>query len=311
MLKRAARRLLPAPVYRAGKSWAQQWRRHEYRRLAEVSEARMRQILAEELGIGPGMVVFVHSALDRIRLGFPFFRVLALLREAVGQEGTLLFPATHLRQRPEVWLGRGEVFDARQSPTSMGLLPELARRQAGAARSLHPTHSVVALGKGAVELTGEHHAALYPCGAQSPYYRLVERNGLIVGLGVDVDVLTFAHCVEDIWGERFPVQTRRAQVYAARVRDGEGREQVVQTLVAHPRIRWREMAGYVRQHVSEEVCRRMEINGARYYRAEAQKLYARMEELAGRGVTMYSRLVHRGHPLEPLMSRLAERLEER
>jgi len=309
MIKDIARHLLPENAYALGRRCFRRVRRRADNR--PLDEQDFAKILVEDLCLVPGDIALVHSSMDRLELGFSFLRVLPALRGAVGSEGTLLLPATHLTERPETWLERGEVFDARRSPTSMGLLPEMARRQRDAVRSLHPTHSVVALGPRARELVGEHHLDIYPCGRQSPYYKIAECGGSIVGLGVDVDVLTSVHCIEDIWRERFPVTTRRDRVYAATVRDDESREWQVQTLVAHPRIRWRQMLSYVREHIGGDLCRQFLIAGRPFYRVDAAGLYARMEELADLGITMYRRGVYRDHPLEPLMSRWAEKLEER
>ena len=310
MIKETARRLLPQAVYATARKWVRSYGRGQEHRRPQLSEERFVQDLSTDLGLCQGEVVFVHSSLDRLNLDFSFMRVLPLLRRAVGTTGTLLFPATQLRERPEVWLQRGEVFDVARSPTTMGLLAEMARRQRDAVRSLHPTHSVVALGPQAHELVGEHHLDLYPCGEKSPYYKMIEGGGCIVGLGVDADVLTAVHCIEDILKQRFPVETHRARSYTAKVR-GQGGEVDVQTLVAHPRIRWRHMLAYMRRRIGPEICRRFTVEGCPFYALSAAVLYARMEELAGRGITMYTRGIYRDSAVEPLLSRLAERLEER
>lgn len=311
MLKDLARRALPATIYSLGRRGVRRWRQKPS--LSPLSEAGFVDLLAAEKGaaLRAGEVVMVHSSIDRLALGFSFARVLPALRAAVGADGTLLFPATQLKERPETWLQRREVFDVRRSPTAMGLLPELARRQRDAVRSLHPTHSVVGLGPQAAALVEEHHLDVYPCGAQSPYYKLAACGGSIVGLGVDADVLTAIHCVEDLWLERFPVETRRAEVYVAQVRDAENGQFEVRTKVAHPRIRWRQMVRYMRRHISADACRRFTWQGRPCYRADAAALYAQMERLAERGITMYRRGVYRGHILEPLLSHLAEKAEKR
>jgi len=303
MLKKMARRLLPSGIYGAGKRWANQRRQQRHRNQPKVSEEEFRRILVEELRMEAGRTVFVHSSVDRIHLGFPFFKILPILREAVGPEGTLLFPATQLTERPENWLAKGELFEVERAPTTMGLVPELARRQADAARSPHPTNSVVALGPGAGELVERHGASVYPCGVESPYYRIVEREGLIVGIGVGTDVMTFVHCIEDIWGERFPVETRCPEVYDGRVGVCEGGEQIISTRVAHARIWWRNIPRYMRRYVSTEICRSFELHGAKFYVADAVKLYARMEELAEKGITIYPRSLHRGGGLEGILTK--------
>lgn len=310
MIKRILRGLLPAAVYGAGKGSWQRYRQQRQSLAPRLGEDDCRRLFADELGLARGDIAFIHSSLDRLNLDFPFFKLLGLLRQAVGEEGTLLFPASQLVERPETWLARGEVFDLRRSPTAMGLLPELARRQRGAARSLHPTHSVVALGPVAGELVAEHHRAPEPCGEHSPYYKIAERGGVVVGLGVDADVLTMVHCVDDILGERFPVATCRSGLYQARVLAAAECQEVA-TLVRHPRIRFRRMLRYLNAHVDAETCRRFRIGGVPFYRVDAAALYGRMRELAERGVTMYWRGIHRTSRFEPLLSQVAERLETR
>lgn len=309
MIKEIARSILPAKVYAVGRNGVRQLRRRPDN--IPLDEGRFVEIVEEKLRLAAGETALIHSSMDCLQLDFSFAKVLPILRRSVGSTGTLLLPATQLRERPETWLERGETFDVLRSPTAMGLLPELARRQRDAVRSLHPTHSVVALGPRARELVGEHHLDTFPCGRRSPYYKIAECGGCIIGLGVDADVLTSVHCLEDIWRERFPVSTRRSQLYAAVVRDGEGRDTRVETLVAHPRIRWRKMLSYMREQVGPDLCRRFSVEGRPFYRVDAAALYARMEELAESGITMYRRGVYRGHFLEPMLSQLAEKLEER
>ena len=306
MLKKIARRLLPGSIYNFGKRWVDRYQKFEQQRLPILSETEFRRILSDELGVREGGVVFVHSSLERINLGFPFFRILFILRELVGEKGTLLFPATQLTERPEDWLGRGELFDVKRSPTTMGIIPEFARRQKEAVRSLHPTSSVVAIGRLARELTENHADSIYPCGAESPYYRIVDHDGIIIGIGVDTDVLTFAHCVEDNWGERFPVETRCREIYEGRVRDADGNERGVKTLVAHRLIRWRRISRYMRRYVPEEVCRSVRTGGVDYYAANARKLYEKMEELTDREITIYTRLVHKRNLFVGVMSWLSK-----
>ena len=303
MLKKAVARLLPRQVYGKGRTLLHRYRRYERQRLPQLSESGFHSILENELGVGPGAVVFVHSSVGRMNLGFSFYRILAALREVVGEGGTLLFPSTHLSERPEDWLRRSEVFDVEKTPTSMGIIAEFARRQREAIRSLHPTHSVVAIGRYARELTAYHAESIYPCGEESPYYRMVHYDGLIIGIGVSTEVLTFVHCVEDRWKDRFPVETRDREVYEGRVRTGDGSEHVVKTLVAQRRIRWRNISGYVRRYIPAEVCRNLKIGGVNYYTARSKQLYAKMEELASRDITIYPRMIYRESPFSKVLSR--------
>ena len=67
-------------------------------------------------------------------------------------EGLLLLPTHTWRFINE----ENRVFDVRRSPCCVGILPELFRQRPGVVRSLHPTHSMAAYGKGAAAyLEGE------------------------------------------------------------------------------------------------------------------------------------------------------------
>jgi aminoglycoside 3-N-acetyltransferase len=67
-------------------------------------------------------------------------------------------------------------------------------------RSLHPTHSVAALGHRAREFCAGHESDDSPCSPTSPYGRLLESGGKILLLGVDLTRCTFIHCLEEIAG---------------------------------------------------------------------------------------------------------------
>ena len=291
--KKTARSLMPQKVYGLGRYCYRRFKKRQYDRLPALAEADMRHILIEDLGLRSGMIVFVHCSLDYIRLDFPFYRILGLLREVVGEAGTLLFPSTHLSERPEDWLVRDLVFDCRKTPTTMGLIAEFARRQPGARRSAHPTHAVTGLGPDAQALVEEHGASIYPCGPLSPYGKLAEYGGRIVGIGVGTETMTFVHCVEDAAEGRFPIQTRPSQVYRARVRDVAGQESVVETLVAHPRIRWRRIPLYMKRYVAADICRDIQVGGGQFFVADARLLLARMTELAEVGKTIYAPWVYK------------------
>lgn len=295
IVKQYLGKYLPKKIYDLGRSMEAYKNQLNKEKIPKMSESKFKEILTDILGIKRGAVVFVHSSVDNLNPDFPFYRILFHLQELVGEEGTLLFPCSQLSERAEDYLKRGEIFDVKKSPTTNGIIPELARHQKRAFRSLHPTNSVVALGRHAEELTRTHADSIYPCGEQSPYYKIVDYNGIIIGLGVNTDNLTFGHCVEDILREKFPVQTRGHEIFKAKVRDLHGQIKIVPTLAAHKRIQWRNPGNYIKQYVSPDVCQNLTINGIKFFRADAKNLYNKMVELAKKDITVYSKFVYKKH----------------
>ena len=90
-------------------------------------------------------------------------------------EGLLLLP-THTWQSIDQ---DHPVFDVRRSPCCVGILPELFRQRPGVVRSLHPTHSIAACGRGAADIWQGNWKTTPPAppvAATTVYGRSVERS---------------------------------------------------------------------------------------------------------------------------------------
>ena len=104
-------------------------------------------------------------------------------------------------------MNRGlRTFDVRETPSCVGAVTEWFRRQPGVVRSLHPTHSVAAMGPIADELTRHHENASTPCGQETPYHRLLERDATILFFGAPLDTNTSYHCCEALAGVSYLLQ---------------------------------------------------------------------------------------------------------
>ncbi len=254
-----------------------------------LNEKEFRSILSEKLGIRKGSTVFIHSSVDFLNTDFDTLRLLEILVETVGADGTLVFPCWHFSYRAEDYLRSGQVFDVRRSPSVMGMLSEMARRWQGAERSLHPTNSIVAIGKHAAYITKDHHMDIYPCGELSPYYRAMELGGTVAGIGVDCMFMSFVHCVEDTLKDKFPLKTRMDEVFTTKVKNIDGNLAEVKTLAAHPMIRNNDIRTFVKKHISPEACSNIQVKGNRFFRADSRLLYSEMVKLAGEGITIYTK----------------------
>jgi len=253
-----------------------------------LSEHEFRKILIQELSIKGGSVVFIHSSVDNLNISFDTLRLLDILLETVGENGTLVFPCWHFTYRAEDYLKSGKVFDVCRSPSALGMLSEMARRYPGAHRSLHPTNSIVAIGKHAAEITEAHHLDIYPCGEKSPYCRAMKLGGIIAGIGVNANFMSFVHCPEDILKEQFPVKTRLDQLFEAKVKKADGSFEIIRTLAAHPQIKHNDINRFLKKYISRKVCRNITIKGNRFFVAHSTELFDAVVELAKEDKTIYT-----------------------
>lgn len=301
MVPSLVKRVAPEPIVSLGRRLRGAYRACRWQRVVPLSETAFRDVLEARLDVGRGDIVFVHSSLDGLRLAFPWFRLMALLREAVGPQGTLVFPTYPSGVACE-FLRRGEVFDVRSTRSFSGALSELARRDRGAVRSLHPTKSVCAIGPAAEALCAAHHQSPFPYDATSPYFRLAEMNGKAVGLGVSTARMSFVHAVDDYLKESFPVRVYLPGVFRATCVDASGRTSRVATY-AHDLDKMRhDVPRFCRKYLPRTTCEDLSIGGVRFFRADARATFGAMIELARRGISIYPRSVYQKRRSRPCAS---------
>lgn len=149
-------------------------------------------------GVEDGDTLLVHSNV---------FKTLSLLRrnnyppsisvvldsflEAVGKNGTLLFPLFNFD------FTQGTPFDINKTPSHMGALTEEARLRPESVRTGHPIYSFAVLG---------HHASIFEnvnnqsgYGEDSPFGILRKIGGKIAALNLeDQHCMTFYHHIEEM-----------------------------------------------------------------------------------------------------------------
>ena len=188
--------------------------------------ADLRLHLADRIG-DRFEILMVHSSFNHM---LPMYTGTALdlvrmLVDFVGESRTLAMPAfflgdatsggvvEHYRSHP--------VYDARRTPSQMGIVTELFRRLPGVSQSRHPTHRVTALGPLASALTHGHEAAGSTFGRGTPFEFMASHDTCIVGIGKPVDVCSQIHHVEDLLEDAFPVPGH-VDVVSVTVRDAGG-----------------------------------------------------------------------------------------
>lgn len=179
----------------------------------------------ERLGISQGDTVLVHSSLSKLGWveGGAEAVILALL-DAVSPGGTVLFPT--LTGTEDDGPDHPPVMDVRTASCWTGRIPRTALAWPDAVRSLHPTHSVTAIGADPEAWTEGHERVETPCGIGSPYLKLMDRGGKILLLGeVTQESNTTLHALEELANVPYHLQEGVTRGIAV---DTGGREHIVE-----------------------------------------------------------------------------------
>ena len=253
------------------------------------------------LGVAAGDSVFLHSSLKSLGFvdGGPA-TVIAALQEAIGPDGTLLLPT--------YWLPGGTilgtvqmqdyVFDARVHGTNMGALPRTFLQMPGVRRSIHPTHSVSALGRHAGHLTDSHHLAPSVFGDGSPWQRFAALpRAKVLGLGISMGPVTFYHLLEDQMGTAFPVPVWVDEIYRLPCLDAEGVRCEVPVRPYRPEAMARRIDHPSRDDLRAYFAREFDRAGLRHcapvgeatgWTIDAAPFLAHLHQLADEGITIYA-----------------------
>lgn len=162
-----------------------------YVELVDPKDAVTRSELVADLkalGVERGMDLLVHSSLSRIgHVPGGTGTVIDALLAVIGKRGTLLLPSFNH--------GRAQVFNPMTTPTTNGAIPEAGWRRPEAVRSIHPTHSVAAIGPRAEQFC-RNHLEVGVWAPESPIGQLIHGGGYILSIGVTHAVSTAYHVAE-------------------------------------------------------------------------------------------------------------------
>jgi aminoglycoside 3-N-acetyltransferase len=244
------------------------------------------------LGIRPGDIVMMHCSLSRLgHIDGGAHTVIEAITEILGADGTLMVPTlsfggdmyTHFEH-----YDNADPFDTNRTPSRMGRISETVRTMPGAARSVHPSHSVAALGPMAEYLTKDHHQSSRAFGINSPYYRICEKGGKFMLFGVDFKSFTAIHVIEDIVDD-FPFPVHMPGTYEMDVIMPDGSRRTLPFVAHNP-----EMV-HIRDGNSMEpyffqygILRDIKLGDGRIMVIDGGRLLPVMQKLLDRGITMYA-----------------------
>ena len=149
-----------------------------------------------DMGIDPKGTLLIHSSMKSIgQVDGGADTVLDAIIEYM-QDGLLILP-THTWAQINL---NNPVFHAATEPSCVGLLTNMFMKRPGVVRSLHPTHSIGAVGKDAAEYIKGEENTISPCPRDGCWGRLYDRKAQILMLGCKLSSYTYLHSVEE-WAD--------------------------------------------------------------------------------------------------------------
>lgn len=147
------------------------------------------------LGIKPTDTVTMHSSMKKIgQTEGGGDTVIDVFFDYLGKDGLFVLPS-------QTWgtiRYYGNIYDPKRVACCLGLLPNLMLARENVHRSLHPTHSVCAFGKGAEEFVDGELGATEFVPRGGCYHKMVQRGAKIMLVGVDQHSNTMLHGLE-LW----------------------------------------------------------------------------------------------------------------
>lgn len=244
--------------------------------------------------------------------GFQYFKgspvdAIRSIVSAVQPGGTVVMPAFPFDCTSFEYLERKPTFDVNKSPARTGLLCEIFRRQFAPIRSLHPTHSVMALGPRAEDIVSDHHRSWTPFDKYSPWHRLYELDAWDVNVGLALRCLAITHChyFEERLESKLDLPLYWPETFEAKVRDVERRECTVQAYAHHPASR--EARNYPRlsqRFLDAGVLRHVRAGAIDIWAGRVRALFEVVKELVAQGIPAFHETEgHRGNTPETLLDR--------
>jgi aminoglycoside N3'-acetyltransferase len=181
-------------------------------------------------------------------------------------------------------------FDKKKSPTQVGLINELFRRQPGVKRSLHPTLSVCAFGPLAEKLTSSHHLAGSKMGKGTPFGIMDAEKTIILGIGVYYfRNLSHVHTVEDLMGNKFPYpHERKFREIKVALIDGEFKYDYLHKEDSGEAPAFERDLTLLEKVMFREDLKQWKYHGVPLFYARAGKITEALAKSAGEGLTIYN-----------------------
>lgn len=160
---------------------------------------RVAEILERLKVPSSGATVFFHISVEALGGLQKTTTILEELNLYFDKKSTICMPSYPFSGAGYTdWAKSENIFDVHKTPSRVNLITEVFRRSKDVKRSVHPWCSVACKGYLGKEFTAEHHLNTKTFGQKSPFYKISESDGIVVGLGVNCNTNSFAHMPDDI-----------------------------------------------------------------------------------------------------------------
>jgi aminoglycoside 3-N-acetyltransferase len=192
--------------------------------------------LLDALSIESGDLLFVHASMDWLKGGvIEAVSLIEALLQRLGPGGTLSMPSYTWRgavgRPPEK-----SVLDVRRSPSQVGLLSEVFRRQSATYRSEHYWVPVCGQGRLTDELLKGQSKIEHPFAPPSTFAKLLEHEAKIVGLGVSLNTSSLAHLPDYELEDELPFRVFTDTPIEGQVINHEGQLINTLTFIVKPEV---------------------------------------------------------------------------
>ena len=177
------------------------------------------------MGLSEGDTVFMHSSFSALN-GFKNEpqQVVDCLLNIISTSGNLLMVSMPYEGFTSEYLRQKKPFDPVKTPSSMGILTEIFRRQKGVMRSLNPAHPILAFGPRAEWLIADHDKTMYSCGKGSPFEKALKLNAKAFFFDTSFRSMSFCHHLEDHYKENLSGKLYNVEPVEGRVINTDGSE---------------------------------------------------------------------------------------
>jgi aminoglycoside 3-N-acetyltransferase len=183
------------------------------------------------------------------------------------KDGLLVFP-THTW---DSYNNKDDTYNPLTEPSCVGILSNLFMKREGVVRSLHPTHSVAAIGKDSDDFIDGEEFSNTPCPRNGCWGKLYNRRAQILFIGVNLTKNTFIHGVEEWNGIPNRLTGREYRIKVVKKNNEE--------IFSHIKRHWNEYGDVssnygklLKPFMYKNICREFKIGGAKCYLCEAKEM---------------------------------------